>query len=62
MSVLRHTHRSALGSLGNISAASIPCLMDEYNRKGLLKKGERYVLSGFGSGLTYATAVVVWNK
>ena len=48
--------------VGNISAASVPCLMDEYHRKGLLKKGERYVLCGFGAGLTYATAVVVWDK
>ncbi|MCR4744534.1 MAG: ketoacyl-ACP synthase III [Lachnospiraceae bacterium] len=48
--------------VGNISAASVPCIMDEYNRKGLLKKGERYVLCGFGAGLTYATAVIVWDK
>ena len=48
--------------VGNISAASVPRIMDEYNRQGLLKKGEKYVLCGFGAGLTYATAVVVWNK
>lgn len=51
---------SNMSEVGNISAASIPTLMDGYNEKGLLKKGEKYILCGFGAGLTYATAYVEW--
>ncbi|MCR5625881.1 MAG: ketoacyl-ACP synthase III [Lachnospiraceae bacterium] len=49
-----------MSEVGNISAASIPTIMDMYNKKGLLKKGEKYILCGFGAGLTYATAYVIW--
>ncbi len=46
--------------VGNISAASVPRIMDEYNKQGLLKRGEKYILCGFGAGLAYATAYVVY--
>lgn len=49
-----------MSEVGNISAASIPTIMDQYNEKGLLKPGEKYILCGFGAGLTYATAYVCW--
>lgn len=45
---------------GNTSAASIPILLDEMNRKGMLKRGDRLMLSGFGAGLTWAAAQIVW--
>ena len=45
---------------GNTSAASIPILLDEANRKGLLKRGQTVVLSGFGAGLTWGTALFQW--
>ena len=45
---------------GNTSAASIPILLDEVNRKGLLKRGQTVVLSGFGAGLTWGTALLQW--
>ncbi len=51
---------SNMSEVGNISASSIPTLMDQYNEKGLLKPGEKYILCGFGAGLTYATAYVRW--
>ena len=38
---------------GNTSAASIPILLYEENRRGRLKKDSLLVLSGFGGGLTY---------
>ena len=50
----------SLDHCGNISAASIPILLDECNRKGLLQKGDIIVLSGFGGGLTWGTAVIRW--
>lgn len=45
---------------GNTSAASIPILLDEMNRSGMLKKGDKLVLSGFGAGLTWGTAQITW--
>ena len=38
----------SLDHCGNISAASVPILLDEINRKGLLKPGMKIALSGFG--------------
>lgn len=45
---------------GNTSAASVPILLDEVNRKGLLKSGDKIILAGFGSGLTWGTLALVW--
>lgn len=50
----------SLDHCGNISAASVPILLDEMNRKGTLKPGMKVALSGFGGGLTWASAVVEW--
>lgn len=50
----------SLDHCGNISAASVPILLDEMNRKGLLKPGMKIAMSGFGGGLTWASAVVEW--
>ncbi|MDE7198045.1 MAG: ketoacyl-ACP synthase III [Lachnospiraceae bacterium] len=50
----------SLDHCGNISAASVPILLDEMNRGGLLKPGMKVALSGFGGGLTWASAVVEW--
>lgn len=49
-----------LDRCGNISAASVPILLDEVNKKGLLKRGDKIVLAGFGGGLTWSAAVMVW--
>ena len=45
---------------GNTSAASIPILLDEMNREGMLTRGDLLVLSGFGAGLTWAAALLTW--
>lgn len=50
----------SLDHCGNISAASVPILLDEMNTQGLLKPGDRIVMSGFGAGLTWASAVIEW--
>lgn len=44
--------------VGNMSSASIPVLLDECKKSGLLKKGKKVVLSGFGAGLTYGASVI----
>lgn len=46
--------------VGNMSSATIPVLLDEWNRGGRIKKGDRLVLSGFGAGLTYGASILVW--
>lgn len=50
-----------LDRVGNMSSATIPVLLDELNRSGRIKKGDRIVLSGFGAGLTYGATVLVWS-
>lgn len=50
----------SLDHCGNISAASVPILLDEMNQKGMLKKGDKIVMSGFGGGLTWGTAFLEW--
>lgn len=46
---------------GNTSAASIPILLDELNRKGFLLAGDKLVLSGFGAGLTWGAVLLEWQ-
>lgn len=50
----------SLDHCGNISAASVPILLDEMNKKGLLQTGDKIVISGFGGGLTWASTVLEW--
>lgn len=49
-----------LQKCGNISAGSVPVLLDEINRAGKLQRGDKIVLAGFGAGLTCGTAVLTW--
>lgn len=49
-----------LERVGNMSSASIPVLLDEWNKAGKIKTGEVLVLSGFGAGLTWGACVLVW--
>ena len=47
---------------GNVSAASIPILLDEENKKGTFKKGDLLVMTAFGGGLTTGACVIRWHK
>lgn len=49
-----------LSRYGNMSSASIPVLLDELNKAGKLKRGQKIVLSGFGAGLTYGATALIW--
>lgn len=51
---------SNVDQYGNTSAASVPILLDELNRDGRLKPGDRILLAGFGAGLTWSAAVLIW--
>lgn len=50
----------SLDHCGNISAGSVPILLDEMNRGGVLKRGDKVILSGFGAGLTWGSALLEW--
>ncbi|MFV0412049.1 MAG: 3-oxoacyl-[acyl-carrier-protein] synthase III C-terminal domain-containing protein, partial [Oscillospiraceae bacterium] len=54
-------YHSNIQNVGNLSAASIPVLLDECNRQGLLKNNNLLVLSAFGGGLTTGTALLRWG-
>jgi len=45
---------------GNTSAASIPLALDEAVRGGRVKDGSLVTIEAFGSGLTWASAVIRW--
>jgi 3-oxoacyl-[acyl-carrier-protein] synthase-3 len=49
-----------LDRYGNTSAGSVPLALDEAIVEGRLKPGQLAVLSGFGAGLTWGTAVMRW--
>lgn len=46
---------------GNTSSASIPILLDEMNRQGKLKKGDKVLIAGFGAGLTWSGNILDWG-
>lgn len=45
---------------GNTTAASIPIALDEVVREGKLKRGDLLGLTAFGSGFTWASALIRW--
>jgi len=49
-----------LDRVGNTSAASIPLALDEMVQKGLVTKGDRLILVGFGGGLTWGAVSLTY--
>ncbi len=49
-----------LERVGNMSAASVPVLLDEVVRAGGIKNGDKVVLAGFGAGMTWGVVVLEW--
>jgi 3-oxoacyl-[acyl-carrier-protein] synthase-3 len=47
-----------LGQIGNLVSASIPVALDEAQSRGDLAPGDLVLLSGFGVGLSWSTALV----
>lgn len=47
---------------GNTSAASIPLALIDAVKNGRVKAGDTLLLSGFGAGMTWASAVVRWGE
>ena len=52
--------RNNIQRYGNCSAASIPMLLAEAQAEGALRPGQLISLTGFGSGFSWASAVVRW--
>ena len=52
--------RNNIDRYGNCSAASIPILLAEAEREGALARGKLVALTGFGSGFSWASAIVRW--
>lgn len=49
-----------LQRFGNTSAASIPLALDEALREDRVQRGDTLLMSGFGAGLTWGTALFRW--
>jgi len=49
-----------LHKYGNTSAAAVAIALDEANRTGAFKRGDKIVLVVFGAGLTWAAAAIEW--
>jgi 3-oxoacyl-[acyl-carrier-protein] synthase-3 len=49
-----------ISRVGNTTAASIPIALDEAVKAGRVKKGDLVALTAFGSGFTWAAALVRW--
>jgi 3-oxoacyl-[acyl-carrier-protein] synthase-3 len=47
---------------GNTSAASIPLALAEAADDGRLRDGDLVLMSGFGAGMTWASALLQWGK
>ncbi|MDP2652766.1 MAG: ketoacyl-ACP synthase III [Candidatus Omnitrophota bacterium] len=47
-----------LEEIGNTVSASIPIALKEAFRQGKIRKGEKVLISGFGVGLSWATAIL----
>lgn len=47
-----------LKDYGNTSSASIPIALSEMDKKGLIKKGDKLILTGFGAGLTWGSVLI----
>jgi 3-oxoacyl-[acyl-carrier-protein] synthase-3 len=48
--------------MGNTSAASIPLVLAEAADDGRLRDGDLVLLSGFGAGLTWGSALLRWGR
>lgn len=49
-----------LANVGNTSAASIPLALSMAAEAGRLAPGDRVLLTGFGAGMSWASAVIEW--
>lgn len=51
-----------LEQCGNTSAASIPIALHNVLHAGRIRHGDRLVLTGFGGGVSWGSALVRWHS
>ncbi|WP_051707760.1 MULTISPECIES: beta-ketoacyl-ACP synthase III [unclassified Streptomyces] len=51
-----------IAEVGNTAAASIPLALDQAHAQGVLRPGRRVLLTAFGGGLTWGSAVLTWPR
>lgn len=51
---------SNIHKYGNTTAASVPIALSEAIEEGRIKKGDLVCLAAFGSGFTWASALIRW--
>ena len=51
-----------IAKYGNTSTASIPLLLDDMVKRGMLEDGDTIIMSGFGAGMTWGTVLLEWKK
>ena len=51
---------SVVHKYGNMSAATIPVALDEAREEGLIEDGDYVALTAFGTGFTWASAMLRW--
>ncbi|RKX49441.1 MAG: hypothetical protein DRP32_05040 [Thermotogae bacterium] len=52
---------SYIDSYGNTASASIPIAIDKAAKEGVLKDGNKVLLSGYGAGLSWSTLLIEWR-
>lgn len=57
-----HTVVSTIAETANTSAATIPAAIAVAADDGRLRDGHRLLLSGFGAGMTWASAILRWDS
>jgi 3-oxoacyl-[acyl-carrier-protein] synthase III len=62
LSIPRERTLVNIDRFGNTSAASIPLVLAEAADDGRLHDGDTVLLSGFGAGLTWGSAVLRWGR
>lgn len=51
-----------LDEVGNTVAASIPLALADADADGNLRPGHRVALTGFGGGVTWGSAALIWPR
>ena len=51
-----------MSKYANTSGGTIPILLDELNKGNKLHKGDNILLAAIGSGWTYGSSIIRWEK
>ena len=62
MGMSKEKFLACIQNTGNVSAVTIPMLLDNASRQGLLKDDDILAVAGFGAGLTTAACMLKWKN